>query len=43
VVITPHVAGRSDRYPEQTMAVVEPNLRAFASGDLLGLINVVSR
>jgi D-2-hydroxyacid dehydrogenase (NADP+) len=43
VVITPHVAGRSDRYPEQTMAVVEPNLRAFASGELSGLINVVSR
>jgi D-2-hydroxyacid dehydrogenase (NADP+) len=43
VVITPHIAGRSDRYAEQTLAVVEPNLRAYQDGDLSRLINAVTR
>jgi D-2-hydroxyacid dehydrogenase (NADP+) len=43
VFVTPHVAGRSDRYAEQTLAVVEPNLRAFLGGRSAAMINVVAR
>lgn len=43
VFVTPHVAGLSDRYREQTLAILEPNLRAFTRGRLQDLRNLVPR
>ena len=37
VIITPNIGGRSDRFVEQTMTVVEPNLQAFVDGRLKDL------
>jgi phosphoglycerate dehydrogenase-like enzyme len=42
VIITPNIGGRSDRFVEQTMAVVEPNLQAFVEGRLKDLRNLVA-
>jgi len=42
VIITPNVGGRSDRFVEQTLTVVEPNLRAFVQGRLKDLKNLVA-
>lgn len=41
VIMTPHVGGYHDRYAEQTLAVLEPNLRAFVEGRRDEMINVV--
>jgi phosphoglycerate dehydrogenase-like enzyme len=41
VFITPHIGGYSDRFREQSLAVVEPNLRAFVDGRPDDLMNVV--
>jgi phosphoglycerate dehydrogenase-like enzyme len=41
VIITPNVGGRSDRFVEQTMTVIEPNIRAFLDGRLDDLRNVI--
>jgi phosphoglycerate dehydrogenase-like enzyme len=41
VIITPNVGGRSDKFVEQTMAVIEPNLAAFLDGRLKDLRNVI--
>ena len=41
VVVTPHLAGRSDRYVEQALAIVEPNVRAFLAGRREDIVNVV--
>ena len=43
VVLTPHLAGRSDRYVEQALAIVEPNVRAFLAGRREDIVNVVDR
>lgn len=43
VIITPNVGGRSDKFVEQTLTVVEPNLRAFVEGRLKDLRNLVAR
>ena len=43
VVVTPHLAGRSDRYVEQALAIVEPNVRAFLAGRREDIVNVVDR
>lgn len=43
VLLTPHLGGRSDRYPEQALTVVEPNLRAWLAGRPDDLRNVVDR
>ena len=32
VIITPNIGGRSDKFVEQTMTVLEPNLQAFVDG-----------
>ena len=40
---TPHLAGRSDRYVEQALAIVEPNVRAFLAGRREDIVNVVDR
>jgi phosphoglycerate dehydrogenase-like enzyme len=41
VIITPNIGGRSDRFIEQTMTIVEPNLKAFVEGRLEDLKNIV--
>jgi D-2-hydroxyacid dehydrogenase (NADP+) len=42
VIITPHVGGYHDLYAEQTLAFLQPNLRAFVDGRRDEMINVVS-
>jgi phosphoglycerate dehydrogenase-like enzyme len=42
VIITPHAGGYHDRYAEQTLAFLQPNLRAFLDGRRDEMINVVS-
>jgi D-2-hydroxyacid dehydrogenase (NADP+) len=41
VIITPNIGGRSDKFVEQTLTVLEPNLRAFVEGRLKDLRNIV--
>ena len=41
VIITPNIGGRSDTFVEQTLTIVEPNLRAFVEGRLNDLVNIV--
>lgn len=43
VLLTPHLGGRSDRYAEQALTVVEPNLRAWLADRPDQLVNVVER
>lgn len=42
VIITPNVGGRSTTFVEQTLTIVEPNLRAFVEGRLKDLRNIVA-
>jgi len=42
VMITPNIGGRSDKFIEQTMSVLEPNLQAFIEGKLTNLRNLVA-
>jgi phosphoglycerate dehydrogenase-like enzyme len=42
VIITPNIGGRSDTFVEQTLTIVEPNLRAFVEGRLKDLRNLVA-
>src|SRR6185295_2573716 len=42
VIITPNIGGRSDRFVEQTLQIVEPNLQAFLDGRLKDLCNLVA-
>jgi len=41
VVITPHIAGQSDKFPDRQLAVFQENVRRFSEG--LPLINVVDK
>ena len=41
VIITPNIGGRSDKFVEQTMTVLEPNLQAFIDGRMKDMRNVV--
>ncbi len=41
IFITPFVGGQSDRYEEDIMTIIEPNLRAFLSGRPEGMVNRV--
>ena len=43
VIITPHVGGMSDNYPEQVMPIVEENLRRYLQGERRNLINYIER
>ncbi|MCX7931695.1 MAG: D-2-hydroxyacid dehydrogenase [Rhodovarius sp.] len=43
VVVTPHVGGMSDVYARQVLPLLEQNLRAYLSGDVAGLRNLVPR
>lgn len=42
VIITPNIGGRSDRFVDQTMTILEPNLQAFIDGRLKDLRNLVA-
>jgi D-2-hydroxyacid dehydrogenase (NADP+) len=42
VIITPNIGGRSDKFVEQTMSVLEPNVQAFIDGRLKDLRNLVN-
>jgi len=41
VIVTPNIGGHSDRFVEQTLAIIDPNLRAFAQGRLADMRNLV--
>jgi phosphoglycerate dehydrogenase-like enzyme len=43
VIITPHIGGMSDCYAEQLMPLVEHNLRAYVTGDIAAMRNLVAR
>ncbi len=43
VIVTPHLGGFHDQYPEQALPTVEENLRRFLAGDIDNMINVVKR
>jgi D-2-hydroxyacid dehydrogenase (NADP+) len=41
VIVTPHLAGLHDEYPDRAIPIVEHNIRRFLAGDVAGMINVV--
>ncbi len=43
VIVTPHAGGHHDLYAEQTLSVLEPNLRAYVAGRRDQMVNLVSR
>ena len=43
IIITPHVGGMSDIYSEQTLPIIEENLRRFIRGERRNLINYIER
>ncbi|MFH1833435.1 MAG: D-2-hydroxyacid dehydrogenase [bacterium] len=42
VIVTSHVGGRSDIYIEQTLPIIEENLRRFLKGERKDLVNLVT-
>jgi D-2-hydroxyacid dehydrogenase (NADP+) len=42
VIVTSHVGGRSDIYIEQTLPIIEENLRRFLKGERKDLVNLVA-
>ena len=43
VLITPHLGGFFDEYPERALPTIEHNMACFLRGDFDGMINVVRR
>ena len=43
VIVTPHLGGFYDEYPDRSLPVVEENLRRFLAGETQHMINVVNR
>jgi phosphoglycerate dehydrogenase-like enzyme len=43
VIITPHLGGFYDEYPDRCLPVVETNLRRFLAGERAHMINLVNR
>lgn len=41
VIVSPHVSGMSDIYPQQALPIVEENLRRFLKGESQNLLNLV--
>lgn len=41
VVITPHLGGFFDEYPDYALPVIEENIRKYLAGDVAGMINLV--
>ena len=42
VIVTSHVGGRSDIYIEQSLPIIEENLRRYLKGERKDLVNLVS-
>lgn len=42
VIITPNIGGRSDRFVEQTLTVIVPNVAAFIEGRLKDMRNIIA-
>jgi D-2-hydroxyacid dehydrogenase (NADP+) len=43
VIITPHLGGFFDAYPQRALPTIEHNMACFLRGDLGGMINIVRR
>ncbi len=43
VIVTPHLGGFYDEYPDRSLPVIEQNLRRFLAGEPQHMINVVNR
>jgi phosphoglycerate dehydrogenase-like enzyme len=43
VLITPHLGGFFDEYPERALPTIEHNMACFLRGDFAGMINIVRR
>jgi phosphoglycerate dehydrogenase-like enzyme len=43
VVLTPHTAGFNPAYADETLPIIEENMRRFLAGDIDGMINLVAR
>lgn len=41
VIVSPHVSGMSDIYPEQALEILEENLRRFLRGERKNLLNLI--
>lgn len=41
VIITPNVGGRSDKFVQQTLQVIEPNVAAFLEGRMKDMRNII--
>ncbi len=41
VIVTPHLGGFFDEYPDMALPVIEDNFRKFLAGDRAGMINLV--
>ncbi len=41
VIITPHLGGFFEEYPDRALPVVEENMRRFLAGDMAGMINLI--
>jgi len=43
LIITPHLGGAFDEYPERALPIIQENMRRFLAGDTDNMINVVKR
>ncbi len=43
VLVTPHLGGFFDEYPDRALPVIEENLRRFLNRDAAGMINLIQR
>ena len=43
VIITPHLGGVCDDYPERALPIIEENMRRYLAGDFGNMINLVTR
>ncbi len=41
VIVTPHLAGLHDEYPDRAIPIVEHNITKFLAGDIAGMTNLV--
>ncbi|MGE3246867.1 MAG: D-2-hydroxyacid dehydrogenase [Beijerinckiaceae bacterium] len=43
VIVTPHLGGFHDEYPQRALPILEHNIARFLAGDIDGMINIVNR
>jgi len=43
IIITPHLGGAFDEYPERALPIIQENMRRFLAGDTVNMINIVKR